>query len=451
MVKIGDSVAESKPKLLLINYTDKDADAVRKATNTEVFRGYISNGGTVAVDYQGNEDPSYDYFFPVPPYECSMVFVNMDNYADAKAEFKEKQQSWTGRETKNLHSYWKRNDTLVVFFVGDTKVGVMHKFAVPVTLISSSGVDTEVNVTLDKKRVHRGLFDELSKQITMPTSHYIQAAKDDMLIALSTDAYLAIRNKNGDVLSVIFTKDRYDYDLDGVGLILLPKPKNLPQTTGTLYKHFDPNESNEEWENSDDFYPSSELNTLRKEIDDIITQAKTAVETRQTKIDEHRKKYAYLKDLVTAKDDILVDAVYNVLTEVLGLGVKKSDEVNAGNPKEDLLVTYQGKEILLEIKGTNRQNPSQKFTQQPVLHALRQGLKDASIGLVLNYDFNTRPDKRTLAYNDKETRPLIADIHFIDTRVLLEIAKNVIDGELTIEDATTVLFGEVGRATYPTK
>lgn len=442
-------MAEKKPKILLINYSEKEAEAVRKSTAADVFRGYISDGGTVSEDYSGKRKAVYDYYFPVPPYECSMVFVNLDNYADAKAEFKDKQLSWTERETKNFHTYWKRNDSLVVYFVGDTKVGEMFNFAVPVTLVSSSGVDTVANVTLDKKRIHRGLFEELNKQTVMPNSHYIDTPGDDSLMGIGTSAYFAIKNKNNDVLSVIFTKDRYDFDLEGVGLIVLPKPKNLAEATKTIYSHFDGNDSGQNWSEGDDFYPSQKLETLQGEINEIIEQAKAAVETRQAKITEHRKDYAYLKDLVTSQDDVLVEAVYKVLAEVLGLKVVKSDDNNPSNPKEDLLVTYQGQDILLEIKGTVRQNPALKFTQQSVQHALRQGLKDTGVGLVLNHDFNTQPDKRKLAYNDTETRPLIADIHFIDTRVLLSIARDVLDGKLTIEDATASLFGQVGRVVYP--
>lgn len=441
-------MAEPKPKILLVNYSEKDAENIRKSTVAEVFRGYISDGGIFSHPYTGKAKEKFDYYFPIPPYECSAVFVNLDNYADNEDEFNDKQLDWTERDTKNLHDYWKRENTLLVYFVGETKVSEMYNFAVPVTLVNSSGVDTEANVTLDKRRTHRGLFDELNKLVIMPNKRYLNVPRDDALMGLGTSAYFAIKNRNSDILSVVFTKERHDSNLEGVGIIVLPQPKKLAEATKIIYKHFDDGDSVQSWADGDDFYPSDKIDSLKQEIENIIERAKTAVETRRAKLDEHRKDYSYLKDLVTSQDEVLVEAVFKVLSEVLGLKVVKSDEVEPGNPKEDLLATYQGKDILLEVKGTNRQNPALKYTQQPMQHALRRGLKDAGVGLILNHDFNTQPEKRKLAYNDKETRPLIAEMYFIDTTVLLRIAKNVLDGNLTIEDATAKLFGKVGRISH---
>lgn len=66
-------MTDNKPKLLLINFSETDAEIVSKATGTNVYRGYISNGGIVAEDYSGKREALYDYYFPIPPYECSMV------------------------------------------------------------------------------------------------------------------------------------------------------------------------------------------------------------------------------------------------------------------------------------------------------------------------------------------------------------------------------------------
>lgn len=438
----------NKSKLLLINFSKEEAAAVSKATGTDVYRGYLSDGGIVGIDYTGNEKPAFSYYFPVPPYECSMVFINLDNYEKSRAEFQDRELPWTAREGVTLLDYWKRGDNLVVYFVGNTKVQEMHTLAVPAKLIKSSGVDTESTVTLREERTHRQLFNELKKKIVMPNSHYIEAESSSDLYALGTEAYSAIKNMNDDDLSVIFGKDRYDYD-EGIGLILLPTPKNLASTTAAIYKDFKGGNENQEWIDSDYFYPAKKLDFLHGEIEEIIKQATEEITIRKAAVEEHRKEFSYLKDLVSAQGDVLVDAVYKVLTDVLKLKVKKSDEDNPGNHKEDLLITYKGQKILLEVKGTIRQYPSLTYTQKPLQHALRQGLKDVGVGLILNHDINVHPDKRKLAYNDKDTRSLITNIHFIDTRLILKIAKNVLDGHLTIDEAIEALFSKQGRAVYP--
>ena len=436
-------------KLLLLNYSKNDAETIAKATGAEVFRGYISDGGKLSMGISGKKEPYYNFYTPIPPYECSMVFVNLDNFEASESEFEDKEKTWEKRDTVNFRQYWMRGDNLAVFFVGDTKVGEMYHFGAPLKLIGSSGVDRETVVSLREDRIHRPLFDELNKQLSVPPSHYIEAmGDDDFLYKLNTKAFFCIRNRNDDALSIALSKNNGDYSAEEIGLIVLPATKNLAYSTVNIFQHFD--QSSPDWVDSDDFYPSSTLNTLKEEIEEIDKKASDEVSKRRTQIEEHKKKYLYLKDLVTSQGDILVDAVYKVLTDLLGLNVIKSDELNPSSPKEDLLVHYENKQILIEVKGTKRPYPSLKYPQQAVQHALRQGLKDVtSTGLILNHDFETIPTKRKLAYNDKDTASLITDIHFIDTRLLLEVAKQIIDGQLKAKTAADILFAKEGRAQLP--
>lgn len=434
-------------KLLLINFSQKEADAIEKKIPCEAHRGFISKPFS-AVDYSGRSSDSYQFWTPVPPYECDMVFIKMSNYDELEDEFSDNLQFWSERDRSNLEQYWKRNGTLLVFYIGETSGTSLDGFGVPIDITASSGVDTESLVSLKQDRLYRKLIDDLRHQIKMPTTKYLEVYDDSILYRRGTITYIAMRNRNNDALMAMLSKSNTDYDASDPGVLVVPETKDVVAATSKIASYF--TQSDIEWANDDSFYPSKTLTELTDEISAIRLQAAQEIEARELSIEKHKKKYSYLKDLVVSQGDVLVDAVSKTLSEAFGLNVIKSDENNPTNPKEDLLVEYAGKQILLEVKGTINQNPSLKFPQQAMQHALRQGLKDISAtGLVLNHDLKTNPDLRTEAYNTSETSPLIADIYFIDTRLLLTLARDVLDGKLNKEGATAAIFSSFGKAVYP--
>lgn len=446
---------KEQTKVMLVNFDQKTADRVKQSTGLEVVLGYIGDHDTHEVDRDGNQEPSFGFKFPTPPYECAMVFVNLGNYAAAKRELGNKYSLWGKTESDNFLRYWKFKGTLLVFFVGDTNVGSMLTLGVPLVLTKSSGVDRQTNVLLGDDNPHQQLIEDIDVQLQMPNTKYILSKLSDTdYYRLGTEFYNLIGNANGDRLAAALTKANDDYHMQNPGLMVLPAVKQPSAVISKMIKHFAEHYklkiSDTEWLESDVFYPTNDIAKLTSEIDGIIKKAQQEVADRQQQINGIKASYAYLKDLLTEQGDALVDAVYKVLTELLGLPVTKSDELNSSNPKEDLLVEYNGQKILLEVKGTKRPNPPLNFPQQAAQHALRQGLKDVvSTGLVLNHDRETEPKERSLAYSDRESKELITDIHFIDVRTLHAVAIGVIEEKLEPGPAAAALFSQLGRAAYP--
>jgi hypothetical protein len=436
-------------KLLLLNFTGAESEIIRKATGADVYRGYLSDASKSPLAVSPNKDQTLSFFTPIPPYECKMVFAKLGVYEEIRTEFEDKIKLWGDRDKSNLRQYWMRKGNLLVVFVGDTSITDLKPLGLPVTLTYSTGVDTESKVSLSEAFPIRNLVSDLNKQISMPASKYIRSSHPEAdIYRLNTIIFDLVRNLNGDALSIALTKDNSDYTAETVGVIVMPLTKNIAQSVSSIFHYFD--DTNPEWVGSDDFYPSITIEKLGDEITMITTKAMAEIAERQKLIDEHRQNYAYLKDLVTTQGDTLVNAVYKVLTDLMKLKVIRSDETNGSSQKEDLLVSYLDNQILIEVKGTKRSNPSLAYPQQTAQHALRQGLKNVSnTGLILNHDLETDPIKRNLAYNDEDTSPLIADIYYIDTRLLLDMSKQIIDGSLTPEDAADILFDSLGRAEFP--
>ena len=444
-------------KILLINFDSKTATNVEKLTGIEVVRGYLSDHNSQTTDQHGNTKPFIQFSFPTPPYECSMVFINLDNYDASRQDFSDKIKMWSETETQNLYRFWSFKSTLLVFFVGNTQAKKMITLGVPLNLVNSSGVDQQTRIVLDEENKHFPLIEEIDTQLAMPNTKYLKADGGDTdYYRWGTKFYPLIQNANGDTLAVAMTKNSSDYDMEYPGTIILPIVKKPSKTISKLIKyfaqHYELELTDQDWLNSSVFYPRNEINKLESEIEEVRKDAGKKIDSNQEAISQIKSSFSYLKDLLTEEGDILEEAVYKTLTELFKLKVSRSDEINKSCPKEDLLVEYEKNTILIEVKGTKRQNPSLKFPQQAVQHALRQGLKDVvSTGLILNHDRETDPKNRTSPYSDEESKELITDIYFIDVRVLHTMAIDIIDEKLNHDDASNILFKTTGRVKYPKK
>jgi hypothetical protein len=153
-----------------------------------------------------------------------------------------------------------------------------------------------------------------------------------------------------------------------------------------------------------------------------------------------------LIDLLSQKHDVLKAAVITTLRDVFRLPVVDSDENKQTTiDHEDIVVTVGSEQILAEVKGDNASYPGTGHIAQLWKHLKNK--KEIERGaLILNYDVNIEPEKRKLAYTGEEEHQ-IADIIFIDTRVLHDLAIAVIDYGMKIEDATKILF-QNGRVTF---
>ena len=66
--------------------------------------------------------------------------------------------------------------------------------------------------------------------------------------------------------------------------------------------------------------------------------------------------------------------------------------------------------------------------------------------LIVNYNIETDPKDRSLAYAD-DNEDQLDDLIFIDTRVLYKLTAAIIDGHLSVEEAKKILFKK-GRVAF---
>lgn len=102
------------PKILLVNFTQKDADLVEKATGLKVLRGYMSEVDTHTIDRDGTQHPNIKFYSPEAYYECAITFINLPRDDDMKTEFDDKARELTRDDMMNMMGYWKSKGQLLV-------------------------------------------------------------------------------------------------------------------------------------------------------------------------------------------------------------------------------------------------------------------------------------------------------------------------------------------------
>jgi|GEM_PF-1992304 len=450
-----------KPKILLINYTKSDADAIKKSTGLNVLRGYLSEEETIRIT--GIESKTITRFYsPEAYYECAMIFFNLPANKELKEEFNSLACDLTQEDAGNMLRYWRAKKHLTVIFAGNTNINDLRTIGIVQLLKKSSGNDTSTTLRIGEDNKLYDLANMLEKQIKMPSDKYIlgglKKSKDtsDPYYGFGTHWNTYITNANGDALVCSLSKNNTDWSGENPGILTLPVPKGISRTTTKIIEffgeHFDIYTPGSDWQDSDKFYPQTELVRLTKEIDEIQHKAQAEMVKKLALLKSHKEKWEFLKELTTTQGDKLVDAVYRVLVDVLSLKVTKSDDENKGEPIEDLLVEFDDRKVLLEVKGTTKPNAPLEYTQQPFQHIVRRGYDGkVEAGLILNHDMKNDPQFRKEAYTDKDKEGLITNLYFIDTYTLLNVALAVIDKKLTKEDAQNILFASLGRVNYEPK
>lgn len=441
-------------KILLINFSKADTKLIEQAIPFKVISGYLDIDGTI-ISPDGKERLNIQFYSPEAYYECSLIIINLDKNG-IQQELASKARSLDEDEWQDFKAYWKKTTNVMVVYFSDTPFGSLFPIGIPLGLKSTKNRDTVTKMTIDEEYPLHGLVKFLQGQIKLPASHLIESVFDDNnnLYRFGTDWHTLLRNHNNDNVVSTLSKETSDFRIKEPGVLLLPLPKSISKTTVkivdffTQYYELPHNEI--DWVDSDDFYPSLELGKLNKELIQIVTDYEKKTSDKKEQIVRYKDNYQYLKTLVTGDGDDLVDAVFKCLNDVIGLDVTKSDDEEKPEEIEDLLIKVNGMDIVTEVKGTNSVNPPLDYPSQPIRHISRRGYgKDAEGCLILNHDKNRPPAQRKPAYIDSDKQPLIKDIYFIDTRVLLDVVKAVIDKRLSKDAAIKILFGAKERAIYP--
>ena len=435
------------PKILLINYTESEAKAVEMKSGVKVVRGYMGDELHVFENHA-----YFDYYAPEAFYEFTMVFIKLGNYERLATEFERLSRDFDLDDTKRFRKYWRQSGRFLTIFMNETEHTDLYTLGVPLDLEESKEIDTISHLEETRNPKLKSFFAELKSQICLPASKIIKVMGDSQFYYSSgTDWHSLVSNSNNDMLATVLTKGSSDYSMEEPGVLILPKMKAISVSTNLIIDvigdYYGTITNVTDWKESDNFYPQAKILSGKKHIVEIQEESKSRIEDTIKELREHMVKYGYLKDLVTSNGKKLENAVQDVLQTVLGLNVKRSDEDNKGNLKEDFVVEVDGKEILIEVKGTKNENPSLMYPSQPQINLARAGYSlDTKVALILNHDLEKDPKIRKNAYDTVETRELIKNIYFIDTRVLKEVALMVIESKITQSDALAILFEKYGRA-----
>jgi hypothetical protein len=196
------------------------------------------------------------------------------------------------------------------------------------------------------------------------------------------------------------------------------------------------------WVDSSRYYPLAV-----QAIDKKIAEYEQAVEKLVAEKEQLKKVYLNLRSILYLEGEELRKAVLLILTKYWSLKLFFLNKTKGVGFNENILIRYNGRRILAKIKSTSRVSPSHKFITQMWQDLHYSGLGARADGaLIVNYNTETDPKDRSLAYADEDEDQL-DDLIFIDTRVLYKLTAAIIDGHLSVEEAKKILFKK-GRVEF---
>jgi hypothetical protein len=463
----------NKSKVLLVNFTQREAARLEEKLSITFDRGYISGPLGQLITSSGNHlDPerrmrnlsALNFYFPHPVYDYKVVILNLTKSSALSEEFSSKTKEYSEEERRNFTKYWHIGKKPIIIFLGEQSITDLDDFGIPdIELVKVRNDDENINVfdhTLHYQPSAQMLgkhFVEYKSQVVLPTKYYLRFKKDGIFDhgeGSSFKLHDLYWNNNGDDLGMWVEDNKGYSEVVRPRIFLLPNFKdNIPFIEDTLVllnniwdKYF-PEVQNLDWISSDTYYPAgivefdTKIKTLSEDTDKKIKELREQKET-------FKKNFESVRGVLYQTGDELKQSVIHILRVIFGLNVIDSDEEETGPLfNEDILVDINGERILCEIKGVKAEYPSPLFIGQVWKHMLQK--KDAAVtrgALILNYDIETIPDKRIVAYKG-EAESSLDDITFIDTRILFKVAQSVIDGHLKPEDGAAILFGK-GRIDF---
>jgi hypothetical protein len=196
------------------------------------------------------------------------------------------------------------------------------------------------------------------------------------------------------------------------------------------------------WIGSSRYYPPAVHAIERK-----ITEYEQEIERLVAEKKQVKKIYVHLRSILYLEGEALRKAVMLIFVKYWSLKLFFLNKTKGAGFDENILIKYNGRKILAKIKSTSSVSPSHKFITQ-----MWQDLRYSGLGarvdgaLIVNYNIETDPKDRSLAYADDDEDQL-EDLIFIDTRVLYKLTAAIIDGHLSLEEAKKILFKK-GRVEF---
>jgi hypothetical protein len=196
------------------------------------------------------------------------------------------------------------------------------------------------------------------------------------------------------------------------------------------------------WLESGRYYPE-----YLQTIDTRIGEYEKEIEKLADRKKEIKKTYEHLRSILYLEGEQLKKAVAIILARYWSLKLAFMNKTKRAGFNENILIKYKKRIIIAKIKGTHSVSPSHKFITQVWQDLHYSGLGARADGaLIVNHDIETDPETRLVPYDDENAEQL-NDLIFIDTRVLHKLTTAIIDGDLSVTEATKILFKK-GRVEF---
>ncbi|MDH3851617.1 MAG: hypothetical protein OEV09_11235, partial [Deltaproteobacteria bacterium] len=170
------------------------------------------------------------------------------------------------------------------------------------------------------------------------------------------------------------------------------------------------------WIDSSRYYPLAV-----HAIDKKIAKHKQEIEKLVARKEQLKKIYVHLRSILYLEGEELRKAVMLIFAKYWSLKLFFLNKTKGGGFNKNILIKYNGRKILAKIESTSRVSPSHKFITQMWQDLHYSGLGARADGaLIVNYNIETDPKDRSLAYVD-DNEDQLDDLIFIDTRVLYKL------------------------------
>lgn len=451
-----------KSKILLVNFTQKDAEELSDI-GVEVERGFYGESlevGRKELAIFGVQKaeiyPKVGFYSPHSVYEYRAVFIKIGKCDESFKDFSEKAERITVGH--GFSEYWKFTGMLTVII--DEEISDLKEIGIPAIFFESanSGDLSIERAELPHDKYLEKTFDKLKNQIVIPPKNYIKKPKEvDMVYSDFGQSLKEIYyNRNGKLLGIFSTMGLKPSDSAPPGLLIIPNFKNnisaikeILETVADAWPKFISGLFFNKWLNDDSHFPN-DLIKFNKRIEEIHIESEKKIELIEKEKFEFKTQYEFLKGVLKYDGDELKDCVMRVLEEIFKLEVKDLDKNKSRKKTNDLLIAYGEKKYFAEVKGTIKSNPSGYHLTQ-VLQNLRIDGNIGDVGmLILNHDRNNEPKKRSKGYASTEEEKMFEGLVYLDTRVLFELSLAVIDHSLDLEEAKNILFS-LGRVEFNLK
>lgn len=449
-----------KSRILFINFSEKEVEKL-KHLPLIIERGYLSDvggsslAGKILTGEETERDEGIKFYFPHPVYEYNIIFVNLSKNSEIDEEFKDKARPYPKEKRKTFFDFWISIGILGVF-LGDYNYSDLSNLGIlDLQLEPVDDEDITVNsMDSDNDDSFKRLFEKIKSEVVMPPKKYIKQIDGGFYEKYKSSAKFKYIywNRNGVDFGGYHNDEREYFPHARPRFILLPQFRNnievvekVLKEIAKIYRKILPEIYTPEWFKSEEYYPE-EVKLYSKKIDNLLSETQIEVNELSKESKRAKNKFKSLHGLLCQKGNELKKSVIDVLSSTFRLKIIDADEEGAGSlADEDIIIEINGRKILAEIKGDKSKYPSIAHIGQLWKH-LKRSNEIREGALILNYDWETQPKERDLAYTGEYEKEL-NDIIFIDTKVLFNLAIAIIDFDLPVVEAVEALFQQ-GRVNF---